>query len=338
MPGTGRPRKNNQPGETKQPARPTQRGVLKQQPQDGASKEQKPKKLKEEIKTVGKPPVQSSGKEEMIGPRKNDPGSKNDSLPRQKVRTSAAGDKSTTSEEEATKTQTKATTHIKDSPKNTRGRRSGRTTSDVEPAEERGSPPTDETADHSPKTTTEKKTGGKVKQSVTVAGKTKSDSRGQTAQCHEGRAKPETPNEPRTSPVKKEVLPNQTQLPPRFAEVLAETEPKANQEPPKGRVAKGKRGRDFVLSKTLEEERIRKCERGEAARVVNNVVKEILKHLKENSESFKGAEQLKTGSYYENLKVSVFQLYYERAFLEITWFYNKVLFGYRCLTPMNLTS
>lgn len=308
MTGRGRPRKNNQTGETKQPTCPKkQKGLLKQ-PQDGTLKEQKPNQTKQEIKTAGKPPVQSSGEDEMIRQQKTDPGRKNAPVPRTKVRTSADRAKSTTAVEETAKTKTKATTQIKDSPKNTRRKRSGRTTPDVELNEERGSPPLVDTADNSPKITKEKKSGGKVKQRMKVTETTKSDSL-QKAGRHMGKAKPQIPKELKMAPVEEEVLPDKTKLPERFAEGAAEMVQKANQETSNGSIAQGdidgKQGLDSILHKTLEKQKIRKTQRSEAAKVVNNVVNQIVNHLKRNSRSFEGAEQLNIGSYYENLKVSM---------------------------------
>lgn len=307
MTGRGRPRKNNQPGETKQPTCPKKREGLLHQPQDGTLKEQKPNEIKQEIKTAGKPPVQSSGEDEMIRQQKTDPGSKNAPVPRTKVRTSADREKSTTSVEERAETKTKATTQTKNSPKNTRRKRNGRTTPDAELPEERGSPPLDDTADNSPKIT-KAKSGGKVKQRMKVTEKTKSDSQVQKAERHMGKAKPEIPKELKMAPVE-EVLPGKTKLPERFAEGAAEMVPKANQETPNGSIAQGgidgKQGLDSILHKTLDKQKIRKTQRSEAAKVVNNVVNQIVNHLKRNSKSFEGAEQLNTGSYYENLKVSM---------------------------------
>lgn len=316
MTGRGRPRKNNQTGETKQPTCPKKREGLLHQPQDGTLKEQKPNEIKQEIKTAGKPPVQSSGEDEMIRQQKTDPASKNAPVPRTKVRTSADRDKSTTSVEETAKTKTKVTTQIKDSPKNTRRKRSGRTTPDVELPEEQGSPPLDDTADNSLKITKAKKSGGKVKQRMKVTEKTKSDSQVQKAERHMGKAKPEITKELKMAPVE-EVLPDKIKLPERFAEGAAEMVQKANPETPNGSIAQGgiddKQGLDSILHKTLEKQKIRKTQRSEAAKVVNNVVNQIVNHLKRNSKFFEGAEQLNTGSYYENLKVSM--LYQARTSL-----------------------
>lgn len=245
----------------------------------------------------------------MIKQQNIDLGSKNAPVPGPKVCTPAEGAKCTTIPEEMTETQTKTRAQIKDLPKNTRGKRNSRTRSDVEFTVERGSLPPEDTADSSLTTTKEKKCGRKVRQSVKQTGKTESDSQVQKkAECFMGKVKPVAPNKPKMAPVNEEVFPDKTKPPEKLAEGAAETRQTANKEPPKGRVARGgrKKGLDSILRETLEKEKIRKTKRSEAATVVNDVVKTILKHLKENSKPFKDAEQLNTGSYYENLKVSVF--------------------------------
>lgn len=64
-------------------------------------------------------------------------------------------------------------------------------------------------------------------------------------------------------------------------------------------------GDDTILHTTLEKLKIKKYERANAAEVVNEIIKQISKHLKKNSECFKEVEKpLCTGSYYENVKVS----------------------------------
>lgn len=313
MPGRGRPHKNRKPKETKQPTCPKKRDGTLQQPQVGPLKEQKPNEIKDDIKTADKP-VQSSWKDEMIRQQKTDPGSKNAPVPRTKVSTRAEGAKSTSSEE-TTKTPSKATTQIKDFPKSTRGKSSSRLRSDVKLTEERNSAPLKDTADNSLKTTTEKKCGGKVKPSVNVTGKADSDSQVQKKAEHlTGKVKPVAPKKPEMAPVKEEVFLDTTKLTDKFAEGAAGTRQAANKEPPQARGG-GKKGLDSILRETLEKEKIRKAKRSEAATVVNNVVKTIIKHLKENSKPFKDAEQLNTGSYYENLKVSVFHLNQARTSL-----------------------
>lgn len=59
-----------------------------------------------------------------------------------------------------------------------------------------------------------------------------------------------------------------------------------------------------ILNKTLENLKIKRDERSDAAEVINTIVKTISMHLRRNTQCFKEVEELRTGSYYENLKVS----------------------------------
>ncbi|TDH01534.1 hypothetical protein EPR50_G00181050 [Perca flavescens] len=59
-----------------------------------------------------------------------------------------------------------------------------------------------------------------------------------------------------------------------------------------------------ILNKTLENLKIKRDERSDAAEVINKIVKTITVHLKKNTQCFKEVTDLPTGSYYENLKIS----------------------------------
>ncbi|GAA6227570.1 cyclic GMP-AMP synthase [Lates japonicus] len=59
-----------------------------------------------------------------------------------------------------------------------------------------------------------------------------------------------------------------------------------------------------ILSTTLEKLKIKRNDRSNAAIVINEIIKNIITHLKKETECFKEAEQLHTGSYYENVKIS----------------------------------
>ncbi|KAF3708008.1 Cyclic GMP-AMP synthase [Channa argus] len=62
---------------------------------------------------------------------------------------------------------------------------------------------------------------------------------------------------------------------------------------------------DSILYTTLEKLKIRRNDRSNAAKVINDIKKHIIKHLKQNSECFKEVEEpLGTGSYYEDVKIS----------------------------------
>ncbi|XP_074531334.1 cyclic GMP-AMP synthase [Halichoeres trimaculatus] len=60
-----------------------------------------------------------------------------------------------------------------------------------------------------------------------------------------------------------------------------------------------------VLCKTLDKLKIKTSARSDASEVVNNLIKDVIKHMKENTTTFQEIEQpLRTGSYYEYLKIS----------------------------------
>lgn len=62
-----------------------------------------------------------------------------------------------------------------------------------------------------------------------------------------------------------------------------------------------------ILHTTIEKLKIKRNDRANAAEVINEIKKNIIKHLKENTQYFKEVEEpLGTGSYYENVKVSQF--------------------------------
>lgn len=292
MTGRGRPRKdkgpdtNCRPEETKGPGLPADpERAFSEEPHNGASKEQKPKKPKQAIKTADKPPVQSSGKEKMMKQQKTDPDSKTAPVKGSNVKTCAARPKTTKQAAGVmVKKQTEpATNTTEDSLETTKGKKSGsKAKSAVGVTEETESPPPQNTAKDSPKTTKGKKSGGK--------------------------AKLETPTDPKVAPANKEkVTPGKAKSPERLAEGAAKTDQKVEKEPPKARVAqdRGKDEVDVTLKKTLEKLTIRRSQKSVAAEAINNITRNIRLHLRNNTECFKDVEEpLRTGSYYENLKVS----------------------------------
>lgn len=313
MPGRGRPRKdkgsdtNCKAEETKGPGLPADpEKVFSEEPQNGASKEEKPKKSKQTIKTADKPPVQSSGKEKMKQ-QKTDPDSKTAPVKGPNVKTCA--DRPETTKQaagEMMKTQMEpATNTMEDSLKTTKGKKSGsRAKSAVGFTEETESPPPQDTAKDSPKTTKGKKSGGK--------------------------AKLETPTDPKMAPANEEkVTPGKAKSPERLAEGAAKTDQKVKKEAPKARVAqdRGKDEVDVTLKKTLEKLKIRKNQRSDAAEVINNIIKIILLHLRKNTECFINVEEpLRTGSYYENLKVSQSKFHRPSSSLYKVAFYKTFCF------------
>ncbi|XP_060943250.1 cyclic GMP-AMP synthase-like [Limanda limanda] len=61
---------------------------------------------------------------------------------------------------------------------------------------------------------------------------------------------------------------------------------------------------DSLLSTTLGKLKIKKIDKSNTAKVVNKLIDHIIKHLKEKTNCFTTAEALRTGSYYENVKIS----------------------------------
>ncbi|XP_013885157.1 cyclic GMP-AMP synthase isoform X2 [Austrofundulus limnaeus] len=61
--------------------------------------------------------------------------------------------------------------------------------------------------------------------------------------------------------------------------------------------------KEKVYRMILGKLKIKKVDRSKAAHVINDFIKQLIEYLKK-SESFKEVEQLRTGSYYENLKIS----------------------------------
>ena len=58
-----------------------------------------------------------------------------------------------------------------------------------------------------------------------------------------------------------------------------------------------------ILFTTIEQLKIKKKQKSESASIVNDTVKHIMDHMKKCTECFKDVNELRTGSYYENLKV-----------------------------------
>uniref|UniRef100_A0A3Q3AYY7 Cyclic GMP-AMP synthase a n=2 Tax=Kryptolebias marmoratus TaxID=37003 RepID=A0A3Q3AYY7_KRYMA len=75
--------------------------------------------------------------------------------------------------------------------------------------------------------------------------------------------------------------------------------------PEESRKNKAEDNVDSVLRMTLDKLKIRKKDKCDASQVINGFKKDLFKYLKDKSESFKNVEEpLRTGSYYENLKIS----------------------------------
>ncbi|MFT7819132.1 cyclic GMP-AMP synthase-like [Arapaima gigas] len=87
------------------------------------------------------------------------------------------------------------------------------------------------------------------------------------------------------------------------------SEPTSNQASSAGNRERAQRAQkesdpNKVLPSTLEKLKIKKASRSESTSIVNKVVADIKKFMKENSKHFKETETLRTGSAYENVKIS----------------------------------
>ncbi|XP_019222085.1 cyclic GMP-AMP synthase [Oreochromis niloticus] len=69
-------------------------------------------------------------------------------------------------------------------------------------------------------------------------------------------------------------------------------------------MTKEKASTDYILKETLKKMKIKMIDKANAAEVINAIIQNIISHLKQNTSSFKEVQEpLKTGSYYENLKI-----------------------------------
>ncbi|XP_042358679.1 cyclic GMP-AMP synthase [Plectropomus leopardus] len=83
------------------------------------------------------------------------------------------------------------------------------------------------------------------------------------------------------------------------------TQPRALKDTKKADRHEDKAAVDLILHTTLEDLKIKRIDRSDASQVINEIVKNIIRHLKEKTQCFKEVnEPLNTGSYYENLKIS----------------------------------
>lgn len=66
---------------------------------------------------------------------------------------------------------------------------------------------------------------------------------------------------------------------------------------------------DYILKETLKKMKIKMIDKTNAAEVINAIIRNIINHLKQNTLSFNDVQEpLKTGSYYEHLKVRFYTL------------------------------
>lgn len=292
------------------PTRPEK--YFSEEQQNGTTKEQKPKEQKKTNNTTEKPSVQSTRKEmttkhfteEIIKQQRTDTDKKNAPVQGTEVKTCAGRAKTTEQSAGAiAKTQTatpKDTT--KDSLKTTKEKTGGKAKSPVGFTEEmrKTQPPTETTNDPL-----------QVTKAKNCAGKAKSP---QELAEEAIKIKPETPKVPTEASIKTKNTkrhPGKVKSPERDTDGTTKMQQETLKDTKKACVAQDRyedrAAVDSILNTTLEKLKIRKNHRSDAAEVINKIVKNILVHLKQKTECFKEVEDpLRTGSYYENLKVSHF--------------------------------
>ncbi|XP_037637335.1 cyclic GMP-AMP synthase isoform X2 [Sebastes umbrosus] len=154
------------------------------------------------------------------------------------------------------------------------------------------------------------------KELSTPTGKTKAPVLGTKAKTCAGRAKttdqsaeeiktkPDTAKDALKTPKAKKCG-EKAKSPEQFAE-MTKAQPEAPKDATKACVprARCEDKVDSVLHTTLEKLKIKRDDRSDAAGVVNKIVDIIIAHLKETHCFKEVAEPLRTGSYYENLKIS----------------------------------
>ncbi|XP_073338323.1 cyclic GMP-AMP synthase [Pagrus major] len=308
MTGRGRPRKNESPDKkcAKSKTRPEEMKPAslprcagkenREESQSGTTIEQKPKEQKKKKHPEEKPSVQGTRKEETT--KHSTEEQQRTPTDNTKAKTCGARPKTT---EEIKKTHT-----TKDSPKAAKAKTCGGKTKLQEKIPEevttmRPEKPKD-AAKASPQAAKAKTCGGKAQLLLKFAEEPSKDNTDAPVQIKKPKA-----------------CAGKVELPPQFVEETA----KKQLEKPKD-IVKAKRCADKVkspeklpekaavdshsltiLSKTLDKLKIKRNERSDASEVVNKITKAIITHMKKKSECFKEVgEPLRTGSYYENLKIS----------------------------------
>ncbi|KAK2824553.1 hypothetical protein Q5P01_021728 [Channa striata] len=108
-----------------------------------------------------------------------------------------------------------------------------------------------------------------------------------------------------TKSTKSKPCPGRTKSQDKSTEEPTKTKPERPEHTTNLHVARNNTADDSILYTTLEKLKIKRNDRANAAELVNEIKKHIIKHLKQNSLCFKEVEEpLCTGSYYENVKIS----------------------------------
>ncbi|KAF1375494.1 hypothetical protein PFLUV_G00220790 [Perca fluviatilis] len=123
------------------------------------------------------------------------------------------------------------------------------------------------------------------------------------------KVQPDAPNDTTTASIKTtkaKTCAGKAKSPGKIKETTTEMLPETPKETTKACVPQERREDkvNSILNKTLENLKIKRDERSDAAEVINKIVKAITVHLKQNTQYFKEVTELPTGSYYENLKIS----------------------------------
>ncbi|XP_022608687.1 cyclic GMP-AMP synthase [Seriola dumerili] len=160
-----------------------------------------------------------------------------------------------------------------------------------------------ETTKDSPKTTKARKRSCKTKSTEQSAE--------ETTNMTPAASKETTKDSPKTTKARKRS--GKTKSTEQSAEETTKMTPEAPKETTKDslKTTKAKTGAgndiaavDSILFTTLNKLKIKKNDRANAAEVINEIIGKIIEHVKKNIDWFKEVEQLNTGSYYENLKIS----------------------------------
>ncbi|XP_078129748.1 cyclic GMP-AMP synthase [Sander vitreus] len=276
MTGRGRPRKakspdtkcatgKTRPEELKPVSLPKSPGKgFAEEKQKRTTKEQKPKAPKKAVHFEEKPCVQSTCKDKTTKPF-TEKTNKQQSTPTEITKAPVQGTKACANRAETTEQSSEKITKT----------------------------PKDTTKD-SLKPTKAKKCGGKAKSA-------EENSEEVT------KVQPDAPKETTTASIKTtkaKTCARKAKSPGKITETTTEMLPETPKDTTKVCVPQERCEVNSFLNKTLENLKIKRDKKSDAAKVINTIVKTISMHLKQNTQCFNKVEELRTGSYYEHLKIS----------------------------------